>query len=88
MRILAKAPPMPIDSLLLYLSAEYEHEVKTLTYMGDMAMYAAAGNVKEPNKLPRLHEMIYKTDTPKKKIKKYTSLDVINEFRGAANEII
>ena len=68
---------------MLYLMSEFEHEFKTINYMGDMARYTAAGNVKHPDKLPRLYDMLYTPPEARKEIKKYTSRDVINLFKGA-----
>ena len=46
-----------MEALGLYLVSKYKHETWLNNYQSEMMRLAAAGNVKEPEKLPRYFDL-------------------------------
>ena len=78
---------MPLGALVFYLQSKHEHELVRDLYITDMLMYTARGFVKEPDKLPRYHDLA-KTKgarpgtTWRAPCSEYSEQDIIEMFRG------
>jgi hypothetical protein len=49
---------MPLSAWVFYLNSKYHHETVRDNYFADMLRYAAGGNVKEPERIPRYWDRV------------------------------
>jgi len=74
---------MPINALVHYLIAKFEHETIKDNYMADMARYAAWRSVKDGEKLPRYLDLKKPKDPVHTKM--VEDEDVFKVFEDIAN---